>query len=477
MTVVPAERNSPLVAFVALVVSAAATYLATGLHPIWWLMWLAPIPILLASTRLPGRMTFLAAFASWFIGGLNMWTYYHAILEMPLPVIAIVLVGSALLFALAVLAFRRARRASVWRAAFIFPAFWVSLEFLSAAFSPHGTAGNIGYTQMNFLPALQIASITGIWGISFCITLFAATVATLLGSSGPADGKRGLAFAVGVFLLAVLGFGVVRLHSTAEATDTMKVGLVASDLPQNILTESSAETLRLMREYAAQAERLAAQGAQAVVIPEKVSVVLDSDLAQIDGVLSQTAAEVHATIVVGVIHPTGGAKWNEAREYSPDGTIRTYKKHHMVPGFESKLTVGTSRTTWQEQSGKWGMAICKDMDFPKLSREYGRDGVGLMLVPAWDFKADGWLHGRMGILRGVEEGFSIARSPKQGILTVTDDRGRVLAEKESSIAPFATVIVDVPVSHGSTLYSHFGDWFAWLNVVGGIILLVSRKKS
>ena len=51
----------------------------------------------------------------------------------------------------------------------------------------------------------------------------------------------------------------------------------------------------------------------------------------------------------------------------------------------------------------------------------------LLLVPAWDFDVDGWLHGRMAILRGVESGFSIVRAPKQGILTVTDDRGRVLA--------------------------------------------------
>jgi apolipoprotein N-acyltransferase len=56
------------------------------------------------------------------------------------------------------------------------------------------------------------------------------------------------------------------------------------------------------------------------------------------------------------------------------------------------------------------MTICKDMDFPGLSREYGQDDTALLLVPAWDFELDGWLHGRMAILRGVESGFSIARA-------------------------------------------------------------------
>ena len=68
----------------------------------------------------------------------------------------------------------------------------------------------------------------------------------------------------------------------------------------------------------------------------------------------------------------------------------------MLPPFESSFTVGTKRTEWQEPSGRLGITICKDMDFPHLSRQYGNDGVGLVLVPAWDFNMDGvaaWPHG------------------------------------------------------------------------------------
>jgi len=106
-----------------------------------------------------------------------------------------------------------------------------------------------------------------------------------------------------------------------------------------------------------------------------------------------------------------------------------------------------------------GVTICKDMDFPGLSRECGRDGVPL--VPAWDFDADGWLYGLMAILRGVEGGFSIARAPRQGILSVSDNRGRVLAERSTSAAPFSTILRQVTVNHEATLYSRAGNWFAW----------------
>jgi apolipoprotein N-acyltransferase len=71
-------------------------------------------------------------------------------------------------------------------------------------------------------------------------------------------------------------------------------------------------------------------------------------------------------------------------------------------------------------------------------------------------------------MRGVESGFSIARAAKEGLLTVSDDRGRVLAERTSASAPFATLVASAPVRHNPTLYAQFGDWFAWLNI--GLLL-------
>jgi len=237
--------------------------------------------------------------------------------------------------------------------------------------------------------------------------------------------------------------------------------------------------MRQLHEYADQAQKLAAQGATVIVIPEKIAVVRESDLPDLDGLFSAVAAKTGASIVVGVIHPTPGAKWNEARLYFPDGRIQTYEKEHMVPSFESSFTRGTDRVEWQEPSGRWGIVICKDMDFPRLSREYGNDGTALMLVPAWDFKMDGWLHGRMAILRGVESGFGIARAPKEGILSVSDDRGRVLAERETNSAPFAALVAAVPVRHDATIYARFGDWFGWTNIAMLLALIATagpRKR-
>ena len=149
------------------------------------------------------------------------------------------------------------------------PSFWVAVEFLNSLTSPHGTAGNLGYTQMNFLPILQIASVTGIWAISFCVFLFAATVAIILGGHGSAASRRTLTTAVAVLLLAVLGFGIWRLRSPPVSTHTVKVGSGRlRPAPEHTRRQTCRSTSALPR-ICAQAETLAAQGAKAVVIPEK----------------------------------------------------------------------------------------------------------------------------------------------------------------------------------------------------------------
>jgi apolipoprotein N-acyltransferase len=85
-----------------------------------------------------------------------------------------------------------------------------------------------------------------------------------------------------------------------------------------------------------------------------------------------------------------------------------------------------------------------------------------MLAPGWDFNVDRNWHGHMAVMRGVEDGFSLVRAAKNGYLTVSDNRGRVLAESRSDAAPFATLIATVPAAHSATLYLLLGDWFAWL---------------
>ncbi|HLW53462.1 MAG TPA: hypothetical protein VKW06_11515 [Candidatus Angelobacter sp.] len=97
----------------------------------------------------------------------------------------------------------------------------------------------------------------------------------------------------------------------------------------------------------------------------------------------------------------------------------------------------------------------------------------LLLDPAWDFNVDRAWHGHIAIMRGVEDGYAIAHSAKNGFLTVTDDRGRILGEVRSDSAPFASLQVDVPLHHDQTIFNRYGTWFPWL---AGLLLLPALAK-
>jgi apolipoprotein N-acyltransferase len=215
-----------------------------------------------------------------------------------------------------------------------------------------------------------------------------------------------------------------------------------------------------------------------IVLPEKIALVSDQATPQVDALFAAASAGANASLIVGLDRGTLTKRVNEARVYLPGQTlVATYYKHHLLPPFENVDQPGTALTLLEQPSGVWGIEICKDMDFPRLSREYSAKGVGLLLVPAWDFTVDAWLHGRMAVMRGVESGFTIARSAKQGLLTVSDDRGRILAQQDAATVHFASLLATAPVRHGDTLYARWGDWFAWLNIVGLIVILLSPTRK
>lgn len=150
-------------------------------------------------------------------------------------------------------------------------------------------------------------------------------------------------------------------------------------------------------------------------------------------------------------------------------------KQHLVPGFEASITPGDHPFVMASPVASIGVAICKDMHFPTLGREYALAGARLLLVPAYDFDQDDWLTARMTVLRGVEAGSSIARAARNGISFVSDRYGRVLAERRSG-PELTTLTATVPIaSHTPTAYALGGDVFGWLCVVAWMAMLWSDR--
>ena len=464
------DRHSLLLVVVAGLASAVLFYFGTGLHPIWWTLWLAPIPVLAIAPRLRSGAAFLLGSIAWLIGETNQWNYVRHYIELPVPITALFFVGPTVVFGFGVLFARRfLRRGSPFLAALAFPVFWVTWEYLTAVASPNSTWGNLAYTQMDFLPLVQIASITGIWGISFIVFLFAGGVAALLSGAGNRSRRTALAVTVGLLIGGILVFGEWRLQTNAS-NKSVAVTLIAKDVPMSVYLGSEEEALKLLREYADEVRRATPAETQVVVLPEKIGRVSENTLREVDALFSSTALAPHAAIDLGIVRKTASASFNSSRFYSTDGqVVANYDKQHLVPGMEREKP-GDKRVVLDGAAGRLGLQICKDMDFPNLSREYASEGTNLMLVPAWDFDLDRWLHARMAVLRAVENGFALARSARNGLLTLSDNRGRILAEVATVPDRFVSITGNVTVAGEKTFYTRTGDWFAWLCVAMFVIL-------
>jgi apolipoprotein N-acyltransferase len=234
--------------------------------------------------------------------------------------------------------------------------------------------------------------------------------------------------------------------------------------------------------YAAATRELAQSGARVVVLPEMIATLAPDTVERTRAMLSATARENQVSVLAGV-GVKGASLHNRAWLFLPQGEpvaepVAEYDKRHLVPGLEAAITPGHTPLAVPINGRLYGIAICKDMHFPSLGRDNGSLHVAAMLVPAWDFDEDAWYAARLTALRGVENGFTIVRSSKHGLLSVSDRYGRFLAETRSRRLPGATLLASAPVEDSAgTLYTSIGDLFGWLCLAAAAAAYVASLRK
>ena len=132
----------------ALLLSALAVFFGTGLHPVWWVTWLVPLPILWIAPRLSRGAAFGATVLAWALGTLNMADYGLRLVGTPLPLFLAFDILPGCVVGAAVLFYRASvRKGLIWRAPLGFAAIYTTFEFTQSLLSIHGTFGSLAYTQ------------------------------------------------------------------------------------------------------------------------------------------------------------------------------------------------------------------------------------------------------------------------------------------------------------------------------------------
>jgi len=415
-----------------------------------FLVLIGPIPLFLwVLGERRALNTFVFAYLVGIVAEAGPLYFYAGVIPMVYGIVAL----QALFFALSVLAMWAFYPRSPTVAVFAYAVMTGAIEFLYSYVSPNGSFGALGYALVDVLPLLQVASLTGVTGLTFLAAIVPAGIATQIRQPTAYFAASAWIVLLGIALL----FGFWRL--TQPDGETIRVGLVSNDQFAGIATDEPNRNHAIVDAFRQQIEQIAQKKPAYIVMPEKMFLPTAE--------FAQLSENLHAKIVAGYDRPIGdGRRSNSAELTGPGFTPLTYDKHYLIPGLEAEYIPGKDLLSLD----RVGVAICKDMDFPRFLRSYGRRHIGLMLVPAWDFVADGRLHSRMAVVRGVENGFAVARSASNGLLTLNDANGRVVAEAPST---HGTLVGEIRLGSGGTFYTRSGDAFGWSLVILCVGLLTS----
>lgn len=439
--------------------SAVSFYFSTGFYDNWLLTWLAALPVCFYALQSRAGEAALAAFTAYLLGAMNQFGYLPPLMFIGTTMLSAVAFSASVLLLRSLTLVNRPILAP-----FAFAAAWTSFEFIRSLVSSFGTFDSLAYTQVYNLPILQLASLTGIWGITFLLMLIPACLAVSWHCRQNKSICRLTLLLSGSLLTVSLLFGFGRLYLPADGP-VIKIGLAAIPATREELRSQNTETITTtLHRYSSSIDVLAAAGAQTVLLPEKIVFLTAAARETGLSILSETAARNKVTLIAG-LSLEEERLYNAALVFSPDGSVlHTYHKQHLLPAYESPYTPGKDLTFPDVfTTGRAGIAICKDMDFVLPAREYSKQGAGILFVPALDFIDDGWLHARIAVMRGVECNAAVARATQWGLLTVSDSRGRLLGVTSTSTAAGETSLLrEVPLGSGRSLYSQTGDWLGWL---------------
>lgn len=478
-----------------------------------FLSWIAFVPLFVAcgqkSARKAARLGFVAGVAAY--AGILYWinivvTTYG---KLPLPVSILVylmlVVYLAAFFAVLCYLMRRAEERGI-PVVLSFPILWVGLEYLRSFLLTGFPWASLGYSQYRILPLIQVADLTGVYGISFLIALANAVAFLLLKRFAGKGSESVYALRSTVVLIlmlaAVLVYGSIRLRAP-ETGAPVKVSLIQGNIDQGIKWDPAfmEATIAIYERLTRQA---AAAGTDLVVWPESAAPFFFQEESPESYRIRALAKGIQGALLFGSpAYEDGEGRrryFNSAFLVSPQGNVLGRSdKVHLVPfgeyvplarllPFVHKLVAGVgdfspgeSITPLDTSKGKVGVLVCFEGIFPDISRSYVRAGAGMLVNitnDAWYGRSSApYQHLSMSVLRAVENRVPLVRAANTGITAIIDRNGRI--SQSTGLFQEAYLNGLVRPGAGGTVYTRFGDVFAIICLAASALIAAAgfRKKK
>ena len=467
---------------------------------LWVAAWVGLIPFLWALRDRAPREAALLGMAGgtvhyvivlyWLVGTMRLYGSLPLPLALGFLVLLVLYMASywALFGALLVFIRRALGVGLLWVA----PALWCGLEGLRSVLLSGFPWALLGYSQWSVTPLVQVADITGVYGLSFLLVWANAALLDLAEAwREGASGRRWRALVgagmAGILALGALLYGGWRIPGVIAASESaprVPVGIAQGNIEQSLKwnPEKQEATFRI---YAEQTRELARRGARLVVWPETaIPFFFQAEQGWRERLL-ELARETRVEVLFGApAFAQEGPRQtflNRAYLIGPGkGVLGWYDKVHLVPFGEyvplqrllpfirtlvasiGDFSSGDGFHVLPSAAGApVGVMICFESIFPEISRSFALNGAQILANitnDAWfGMTAAPYQHLSMLTLRAVESRRWIVRSANTGISAVVDPLGRLVVQ--SPLFQPAILIDEIPALQVKSWYMLHGDRF------------------
>lgn len=442
------------------VVGGALFALSLPPYNVEWLSWFAITCLLLGAHRChPLRALELGMLASGVCGVIHVrWLPEAGVLSAYTPFLWVMLLFGAV----ATVATIARRGHTSWssgpRWVLLVASVGVSVEWLTT-FSPLPL--HIALCQHKSW-LIQIASLTGIWGVSFLLWWTNAALADAVLQ------RRLLTTSMGT-TLALLALTIVYSGASQVSYDAAHLPPTEPDFA--LVRVAAIQDMGDGKTRRELTRRAAANGAQLVVWPEYCLGKSFQPDNPHDPTLT-LARKLKIYLVAGYIQVGQPKPHNCAALIGPDGKVKgVHRKIHLYSEERHVVQRGDEATAFDTALGKIGMEICFDNCFTGVTRRMAQSGAHLITLPTADPLVTRnilhHLHAAVLPFRAVENHVPFVQANTYGLSQIVDATGRITAR--APMAKADVLMGDVILGDGQgTFFTRWGDWLAY-----GCLLIVA----
>jgi len=405
---------------------------------------------------------------------------------------------------------------------FFCAALWVALDMIVGRLFTGFPWNYVGVSQYRMLPIIQIASVTGVYGVTFLLVWFSIALVSALmmlirRPQTRWHSQRELLVPF-VAAVAVAMTGWWHLVQPKPDQPTLTAALIQPSIPQTWIWDPSENSNRF-QQLIQLSEKALTNHPDLLVWPEAAVPFMFRFDEDIFSAVTNLVITHKVWLVLGSddgevrVRPDGSMRtnyFNSSFLVNPAGqAISTYRKRRLVIFGEyipfgrefafienltgmGSFTPGSSPVNYlmPDLHAKAAILICFEDIFPHLTRTSVEDDTDFLLNltnNGWfGESAAQWQHAANAVFRAVENGLPLVRSANNGLTCWVDAHGAmhdVYFPDTTDIYGVGFKLVHIPLLGGQkrppTFYHRHGDWFGWgcAGLSALVIVLAIRKST